>query len=146
MAVLVQLIHFVGWPEAALPQAGQPFSICVLAKDRWIPLLQKSSQGESLSGHPLTVIRIAKPQEARGCQILVIGGTPERDWLEMWGSWPVLTIGDEDRPQASGAMVNLTVEGGRTRFRLNPELARRANLRFSSKLLRLGGVAARGEP
>jgi hypothetical protein len=132
-----------------LARPGKPVLLCVLAKDEWIPLLERSAQGESVNGHPIAVTRIAKPPEAHACQILVVGGPIEREWLDLWGTWPLLTVSGDDQSHSrstmvNSAMVNLTVESGHTRFKLNLELAANAHIRFSSKLLRLAGVDAKG--
>ncbi len=144
-AVLVKLIQFVTWPDSALPSAGKPVSLCVLEKDRWIPILQQTVQGELLNDHPIVVTRITKAREASQCQILVVGGTIERESMEMWQSAHVLTISDEDSFGLRTSMVSLNVESGRTRFKLNLDLAQKAHLRFSAKLLQLAKVVLRGQ-
>jgi hypothetical protein len=144
VAVVVQLVQFVAWPDAAWPTPGKPVVLCVLAKDEWVPLLEQSAQGESVRGHPIAVTRIGKPQEAHACQILVVGGRITQEWLDLWGTWPVLTVSGDGSSPARLAMVNLTIESGHARFKLNLELAVRAGIRFSSKLLQLAGAEARG--
>ena len=144
VAVLVKLIQFVSWPESVAIPAGNPATLCVLGKDRWIPLLQQTVQGESLDDRPIAVVRISKAREASVCQILVMGGAAERESLEMWQSWHVLTISDDESFGQRTAMVSLSIESGRTRFKLNLELAEKARIRFSAKLLQLAGVVSRG--
>jgi hypothetical protein len=144
-AVLVKLIQFVTWPDSGFPAAGKPVSLCVLEKDRWIPVLQQTVQGESLNDHPIVVIRITKARDANQCQILVVGGAIERESMEMWESSHVLTISDEDSLGLHTSMVSLNVESGRTRFKLNLDLAQKAHIRFSAKLLQLAKVVLRGQ-
>jgi len=143
-AVLVKLIQFVTWPDSAWPSGGKPVSLCVLARDRWTPLLQQTVQGESLNDRPITVARITKAREASGCQVLVVGGAIERESMEMWQNWHILTISDDESFGQRTAMVSLSIESGRTRFKLNLELAEKAHIRFSAKLLQLAGVVLRG--
>ena len=144
VAVLVKLIQFISWPDSAAIPAGNPATLCVLGKDRWIPLLQHATQGESLNDRPISVVRITKAREASACQILVVGGATERESLDLWQSWHVLTIGDDDSFGGRTTMVSLSIESGRTRFKLNLELAEKARVRFSAKLLQLAGVVSRG--
>ena len=144
-AVLVKLIQFVTWPDSALPAAGKPVSLCVLEKDRWIPLLQRTVQGESLNDHPIVVARITKAREASQCQILVVGGAIERESMEMWQDSHILTISDEDTFGLHTSMVSLNVASGRMRFELNLDLAQKAHIRFSAKLLQLAKVVLRGQ-
>lgn len=144
-AVLVKLIQFVTWPDSALPPAGKPVSLCVLEKDRWIPILQQTVQGEYLDDRPIVVTRITKARDASQCQILVVGGPIERESMEMWESLHILTISDEESFGLRTSMVSLNVESGRTRFNLNLDLAQKAHLRFSAKLLQLAKVILRGQ-
>ena len=144
-AVLVKLIQFVTWPDSALPPAGKPISLCVLEKDRWIPVLQQTVQGEYLDDHPIVVTRITKARDANQCQVLVVGGPIEPESLEMWESLHVLTISDEDSFGMRTSMVSLNVESGHARFNLNLDLAQRAHIRFSAKLLQLAKVILRGQ-
>jgi hypothetical protein len=144
VAVLVKLIQFVSWPDAAAIPAGKPATLCVLGKDRWIPLLQHTVQGESLNDRPIAVTRITKAREASACQILVVGGAIERESLEMLQNSHVLTISDDEPYGVRATMVSLSSESGRTRFKLNLELAEKARVRFSAKLLQLAGVVSRG--
>lgn len=146
VAVVVQLVQFVAWPQSVLPAANRPMEFCVLGKDPWVPLLQEAAQGESVNGHPIKITRIGKAPEALICQILVIGAAVEQEWLEVVAKLPILTVRVEDNGQPRGAMVNVTIESGRTRFKLDLERAEKAHIRFSSKLLQLAGVALRGSP
>jgi len=144
VAVIVKIIQFVTWPDFALPAVGKPMALCVLSKDRWIPLLQQTVVGESLDDRPIAVVRITKAREASACQILVVGGPIEREALETWEQWHVLTVSDDDSFALRTAMVSLSIESGRTRFKLNLNLAEKARIRFSAKLLQLAGVVSRG--
>ena len=98
-----------------------------------------------MNDHPIVVARITKAREANQCQILVVGGPIEHESMEMWESSHVLTISDEDTFGLHTSMVSLIVESGRTRFKLNLDLAQRAHLRFSAKLLQLAKVVVRGQ-
>lgn len=145
-AVVVQLVQFIEWPKSALPAANRPVDLCVLGGDQWVPLLREAAQGESVNGHPIKITRIGKAPEALICHILVIGAAIEQEWLDLVAKLPILTVSGEDNGPARGAMVNLTIESGRTRFKLDLERAEKARIRFSSKLLQLAGVALRGSP
>jgi hypothetical protein len=91
------------------------------------------------------VTRITKAREANQCQILVVGGPIERESMEMWQNAHVLTISDEESFGSRTGMVSLNVESGRTRFSLNLDLAQKAHIRFSAKLLQLAKVILRGQ-
>jgi hypothetical protein len=50
---------------------------------------------------------------------------------------PVLTVTDDKLLEQQGAMVLLRPEGNRLVFEIDQAMAERANLKFSSRLLRL---------
>lgn len=146
VAVVVQLVQFVVWPQSALPAANRPLELCVLKNDDWLPLLEQAVRGESVNGHPIKVTGVEKVPEAFACHILVIGTAVEVAWLDVLEKLPILTIRGEKTGQSRRAMVTLRIEAGRTRFSLDVERADKAHLRFSSKLLQLADVAVRGSP
>lgn len=52
----------------------------------------------------------------------------------------VLTIGELDGFAHDGGMINFTIQDQRVRFEINPDAARRAQIRVSSQLLRLATI------
>jgi len=141
-AVVVQLARFVEWPAAVNPSH---FRLCVLSKDRWIPLLEEAARGHTIGGKAITVVRLARPQDAAGCNVVVMGAfTGEQPW-NGWMRDPVLSISEEPGFAASGGMIGLVVQGGKVGFELNTAAATRAGLTVSSKLIRLARlVGGRG--
>lgn len=132
-AVVVQVARFVEWPAQDAPE----FRLCVLAKDRWFPLLEQAARGQTIGGKPVSVRRLVRPQEANACHIVVVGARPEEKQWTAWGQLPVLSVSEEPGFAEAGGMVGLTVHNGKVGFELNTVAAARAGLAFSSKLIRL---------
>ena len=144
IAVIVQLIQFVAWPPSSMPPDNGPLDLCVFGKDQWIPLLQEAAYGQLANGRPIKIQRIGKVPEALICHIVVVGGAVELDGVDALAKLPILTIRGDDGGRLEGAMVNITIESGRARFRLDQQRAEKAHIRFSSKLLQLAGAPMRG--
>jgi hypothetical protein len=52
----------------------------------------------------------------------------------------VLTVGDTEGFTEAGGMINLTIVDQRVHFEINPDAARRAGMKISSKLLSLAKI------
>jgi hypothetical protein len=134
-AVVLQLARFVEWPAGGAESSE--FQLCVLAKDRWLPLLEGAARGHTIGGKPVLVRRLSRPQDAAGCNIVVVGSQPaDRPW-NAWIQYPVLSVSEEPGFAEAGGMVGLVVHSGKVGFELNTAAATRAGLTVSSKLIRL---------
>ncbi|MBI3684400.1 MAG: YfiR family protein [Acidobacteria bacterium] len=143
-AVVLQLARFVEWPSTPEPAASKEFQLCVLGKDRWIPLLKEATQGETIAGRAIAVRRLQRAQEASGCNLVVTGASAEEMPWHLLDRLPVLTVSEEAGFAEAGGMVGLTLQAGRVGFELNTAAAERSGLRFSSKLLRLARLVGNG--
>ncbi|HSY44759.1 MAG TPA: YfiR family protein [Steroidobacteraceae bacterium] len=134
---LFNFVHFVEWPQAALPPDSAPFVIGVLGKDPFGSELDAVVHGESVSGHPLAIERFADVARLRNCQILFIPAGELAHLDEILGALKgrsVLTVTEGPAPR--GVMIDLVKEDNRIRLRIDLDAARAGNLTISSKLLR----------
>lgn len=87
--------------------------------------------------------RLDEVREAIGCHIPFIAASEHgrlEAILDALGSAEVLTVGDAAGFGERGVAINLESRGGRLRFEADLLAARRANLRISSKLLKLAAT------
>jgi hypothetical protein len=139
-AYIYNFSHFVEWP--APPSAGQvsPFAICVLGKDPFGAVLDRTLSGESIGTDNMIARRLSKPQEALGCRILFVG-LSEKDHLKeilgALGKASVLTVSDIPRFSEHGGMIGFVLEGDKVRFEVNLTNATDAGLAVSSDLLKV---------
>jgi hypothetical protein len=142
-AFLYNFATFVEWPTAAFPDKESPFVIGVLGQDPFGPTLEDTLRGKTVGGRKIAVKRSDNPRDLGGCQLLFVPGS---EWdkaqkiLESLKGTPTLTVGEQAGFAAKGGIVNFFVEGKYVRFEINPEAAKRASLKVSSKLLRLARV------
>jgi hypothetical protein len=136
-AVIYNIARFVQWPATN----NANFEICTLGSNA------VSESLTALTGKPLniqqTVIRaIRRDRDLAGCRVLYI--IPE-DTVRMAAISDMLassheatlTISDAPSFLALGGMVQLVVVEDRQRFRINQQLAEKANLTINAKLLQL---------
>jgi hypothetical protein len=138
-AFVYNFAKFTEWPADVLP-ATALFSACVLGDDSVGDALARTVQGRQLAGHGISVSRVQLAGSLRGCHLLYMSGvTPAQVAVVVTAirGAPVLTISDIDDFPRLGGIAHVFVENGKMRFDLNLEIARRARLQLSSKLLAL---------
>ena len=137
---------FVRWPASSPANQNSSFAFCVLGDDPLSAVLQSTLTGQSLGGRPVSVKRIAKPQDARDCRILSIGATEEshlRVILAALDQASVLTVSDIPDFSKRGGMIQFVLDGDRVRFEINRTNAEDAGLILPSELLKVA-MAVRG--
>lgn len=135
-AFLFNFSRFIEWPRTP----AERFRVCTVAEPGFNHALDRTLEGETLRGLPLTRLSPATPEAARRCQILFLGRL-ESDradrWLTAVRGLPVLVVGESRGAWAAGVHLNFVVEDNRVQFDVNGDAARRAGLVLSSKLLRV---------
>jgi hypothetical protein len=133
-AYLFNFTKFVDWPEHAMP-AGAPITICVAAPSPFGNTLEQTVHGELVAGRALTT-RVVR--DSTGCHVLFVPeGATAAPLLRDARATPVLTVGESPEFLRDGGVVNFVMDDGKVRFEISHEAAARAQLRISSRLLRL---------
>jgi hypothetical protein len=136
-AYLYNFAQLTDWPARA--DSGGDFTICVAGQDEVADALADMA-GRSVQGRALRPVRIQQTTDAVQCQLLYVGdGSGQRGMrmIDTLRGKPVLTVTDDPRVAREGAMLLIVPDGKRLAFEVNRESASRAQLKFSSKLLRL---------
>jgi hypothetical protein len=136
-AFIYNFAKFTEWPQDVLSGTA-PFNACVLGDAPLGDALERTVKGRQLGGRGVTVQRVAPEGALKACHLLYIGGLKPAQVatvIEALRGAPVLTISDVDDFARLGGIAHVFVENGKMRFDLNLELARRARLQLSSKLL-----------
>ena len=143
---LYNFAKFTTWPTESFPDPQAPLRLCILGEDAFGAAME-SIEGKSIKGRPLAVIRIAQVADAVRCHILFISTSEEerlRAILDDLHERPILTISDMPNFARAGGTINLKTVEDRIRFDINVDAANAADLRLSSKLLRLGNIVSTG--
>ena len=118
-AFLLNFAKFAEWP-ADSPQANSAsVSICVLGRDPFGAVLDKTVEGRSVGGRPIVLRRYPALADLELCHVLFIA-QPESEQLplvfEHLGGRPVLTVGESEGFTRRGGVIALVVEDNRARF------------------------------
>jgi hypothetical protein len=141
-AFIFNFARFTEWPPETLPPSGA-VSACVVG-DRGVgEALKRAVSGQKLNGRAI-VVSILEPHVALpACHFLYVSGVPRARMAEIvYGvhEAPVLTVSDDDSFIKAGGMIQVFIESGKMRFRINPKSAKRARLQLSSRLLALADL------
>jgi len=141
-AFLFNFARFTEWPADAL-QPDTAVSACVFGDRAVADAFAKTVKGKQLAGRAVAVTTIAANESIPPCHLLYLSSVAEARIAEIVSTLrdtPVLTVSDSDTFTKRGGIVQIFVESGKMKFRINSRSARRARLQLSSRLLALAEV------
>ena len=139
--LLGNFIQFVKWPARAFPDAGSPFTICIVGSDSFGGALERAVANQTVGGHKVTIKRSRRPEDLKSSQLVFVCKSERSRMSEILGGLQgasILSVGEIEDFARQGGVINFTMEGDKVRFEINVGAAQRAGLELSSKLLRLG--------
>jgi hypothetical protein len=138
---LFNFAQFVSWPS---PQSSDtPFVIGIVGDDPFDSYLDETVRGEKVNKRSLTTQRFRRGRDLRNCNILFISQSERDRAAEIISNLKgrsVLTVSDIDGFANLGGMIELFTEENKIHMRINLEAVKAANLKVSSKLLRVAEV------
>lgn len=140
---LLRIAQFTEWP----PKAPAPFSFCVVGKDPFGPMLDRAVEGERVAGRPTAVRRLGSRDAAEGCDLLFLSESVRpsaKRILARAAKSPTLTVADYEGFVGDGGAVELYVDAGFVRFRIDRAAAAAAGLSLRSQLLRAATLVREG--
>ena len=138
-AFVYNFVLFTEWPQEAL-KGAESINVCVNAASEMQEALL-ALNGKSAKGLSVKVVKLnALDQGLKQCQVLYVDRMDRSKWSALSQTSAVngiLTISDDSEFGRNGAMVVLELTNNKMVFDINPGVARKSSLIFSSKLLRL---------
>lgn len=139
-AFLTKFGEFVTWPEESFPGPDDPVAVCVMGPDPFGAHLDRIAETQTVGQRPITIRRMAPPDEASDCHILYLSTEREdaiHDMLRRLAGKPVLTVTDAANAGDARGVVHFVIRDNRVRFHIDSGTAARNGLTISSKLLSL---------
>lgn len=140
---LYHFLQFVEWPDDAFADDSPQIVVGILGEDPFGAALDEVLAGKTIRGKELVIRRYASPEEVAHCHLLFVSASEEDrlpDVLQSLRQHPVLTVGETARFTQHGGAIKLFEFKNKVRFEINLEVAQRARLKVSSKLLKLAKV------
>lgn len=142
-AFLLNFPKYVEWPEDSLPEPGSPIIVAIFGDETVAEEFAALSNGKSIDGHPIKLIRNPTTEQCLECQILFIGADEARktsEIIKLLKCASVLTVGESEQFMEQGGMINLARRERRIVLEVNLEATRQTELKISSKLMALATV------
>lgn len=136
---LLRIAQFTEWPMRPAPSAAGKFQFCVMGEDPFGVLLDDVVRGERIAGRPAVVRRIPTGGPAANCDLLFLSASVRPavgQVLSAVAGAPTLTVADFEGFVNRGGAVELYLEKGYVRFRIDRGAAQSAGLELRSQLLR----------
>jgi hypothetical protein len=141
-AIIFNILLFVEWPDAVLPEAGGTLSLCMAANNRLSAAL-KALNHRAVRDLTLEVRELPPEGAAQPCHALFVEAADRVTLaaaLRAQRAAGALVVSDDpDSPPDTTAIV-LERVGSKLAFDVNLQPVRAAGLQLSSKLLRLARV------
>jgi hypothetical protein len=153
-ALLLQSAKFVEWPETAFAGPDAPFTVGIVGRDPFGPVLDETMKGERVRGRAIRILRFDDGEKMTPCHFLFISDSEADRFPEILkriaepafqGKGP-LTAGDFDRFATQGGVIRFAIQEGRIRLHINLDAATRARLKISSHLLKLATIVKDDKP
>ncbi|WP_434702665.1 YfiR family protein [Pseudomonas sp. Z1-12] len=141
VAYLYNFTLFAQWPSLS----AADFQVCVLGSTPLDEELARLKGKPAQNGQPIVIRWIAPNTSLTGCQVLYVDEHNSRTLdalLQQLAAAPILTITDAAGFADRGIMIEMRRQGPRIVFDVNLAAARRVNLDFSSRLLKLASFVA----
>ena len=142
-AFVYNFAQFVLWPTSAFTNTAQPFQIGILGDNPFGKSLEETVKGEAINGHPINIVESSHVEKLEGCQIIFVSKSAVAhldDVFAKLDSKPVLTVSEDPGFIQHGGIINLTRDGGKVHFEINPDAAEKSGLKLGSELLSVGKV------
>jgi hypothetical protein len=139
-AFIYYFTQFVDWNQTRELSASDTLYIGILGENRFNGDLEKIIAEKVVGGRPLALVYADRIDDLKFCHILYIPPQTERELkriLARLDGQSILTVGDQDNFAELGGVIGFILMNNKIKFKINQEAAERANLRLSSKLLKL---------
>ncbi len=136
-AFLRNFTRYVNWPETSFATPESPWTICVLGKDPFGNLLERTFAGRTEQGRSFALLRTKDSEDLRLCHIVYVAyqvSASRRAALTGLGHWPVLTVSNAPGFLQEGGMIRFEVVGT-VGLHVNLDQAKAASLSIQTKVL-----------
>ena len=137
---LYSFSKYVQWPAGKFVSDKSPLTFCIVDQDSFIPIVEKTLNGKKVHGRKVIILSGKSIGDLNSCHLVFIG-TKEQEGVDevvksLTGAG-ILTVGRLDKTSQSTVIINLMKYKNKFKFSINTDKANQANLKISSRLLKL---------
>jgi hypothetical protein len=136
-AFLYSFATYTSWPDSAFGDESESACFAVIEEPALAEALRKLVKEKQLHGRAIEVLSLSGDDVRHHCQVAYLGDGASVGISPSAPPDPILTVGTSDSFLKRGGVIRLFRKANKLKFMVNRGAATRANLRLSSKLLRL---------
>lgn len=139
---LYNFAKFVEWPDGTFTTPDSPIILCILGDNPFGRALA-AIENKNIKGRRLGIRLCRDVSETTGCHILYISPSEQKQVPHILNSikhQSFLTVSDTEMFGKKGGMIYLFKTEHSVQFEINLEVARKARLKISSRLLKLARI------
>jgi YfiR/HmsC-like len=147
-AFLFNFAQFVEWPAHPDTPVDAPFVIGILGDDPFDGALEATVRDEKINDRPFVIHYFQRGDEIKNCAILFVSHSEAEHIptvLAKLNGRDILTVSDADEFARLGGMMQFVTENKHVHLKINVEVARKASITISSKLLRPSEIVSSGK-
>jgi hypothetical protein len=144
-AFLLNFARLVAWPDSAFAAPDEPLVVGVLGEQAYRSALEAGIDGERVGRRTIRLERLSEASRAARCHLVFVSRGMDATGLAVLAASrgrPVLTVGESAGFARAGGVIGFYEQERKVRFEINPDAAERAEIRISSRLLRLARIVA----
>lgn len=146
-AYLYRFPNYVEWPASSFAKPESPYIIGISGDDNVVDELARISAGRMINNRPVAVKKLQGSELPSGIHLLFIGRS-ERSRLPQLAKQangkPILIVTETDGALTQGSMINFRIADDRVRFEVALDVAEKAELKLSARLLALALSVTKG--
>ena len=136
-AFLRNFARYVTWPAHAFAEERSPWNVCILGRDPFGEVLEKTLKGRTEQRRTFETFRAEALDKLPSCQIVFVAykeAAKRRAALTELKNLPVLTVGDAPGFLQEGGIIRFQVEEY-VKMSINLDQARSVSLKIPTKML-----------
>ncbi|GAB4222835.1 MAG: hypothetical protein Tsb005_15910 [Gammaproteobacteria bacterium] len=137
---ILNFTRFIVWPENAFATHPQQFWVCLFGNDPLWASLQNVLNAETVQEKAIILRKITQANAAKNCQIVYLAPAQLSATgllAQLSKTYSILTVSEHSNFLRLGGIINFFPKNNNVGLSLNYQAAQQANLKISSKLLRL---------
>lgn len=144
---LYNFAKYVRWPEPSVHNASDRsgwFTIGIVGRSAITSPLREIARKRQVQDRSVRLVSVRRAADLEQCHVVFVPSAEAQEFvatiLPHTPVSSVLLVGESPGFATRGGMINFYSKDNRVKFEINPKKAEAANLKISSKLLRLGKI------
>ena len=148
-ALVYKFLRFVEWKDDRFPKSSSPLSVATVGSGDVVKELKRALKGKRFGKRKIEFRQFKTPEDVKDVHLLFVTdavgkGEDLQAALKRLPKRGVFVVGESALLTIKGGVLNFYVEGsgksGNVRFEINPDEAKRRQIKISADLLKLAKI------